>query len=406
MTTPAFASDLQPSLLGRMNERRIVQLLQARGPLSRAEVAREAGLSAPTVSKAVAALLAAGLLEENEEADATRGRPAKKLRLANENVQVLGVVIDAGRCHLVAAGMDGKRYPDTERAVPLPKTYRELIDALAASARELIRGTDRVTRGVGVCLPGLLDYRQQQGVLSPNVPLTDGHAPARDLSKRLGVPCFMLQESHALCLAERQFGNARGLDDFAMLDVSTGVGLGVMSGGRLLTGHRGLAGEIGHLTVVEDGRRCGCGNDGCLETVGGDAALVWRVAQKLGKPLTIDDVIQQAATGKVKLARELDDTCRYLAIGVAAVINLFNPSTLFVHGRLFECDPTLFARMVELAKKRALPPSFGDCQIVQARGSKRQGAIAGIIQHLTSAIAPTLKGDMIHTTAMPSANRC
>jgi len=392
-------SDFQPSLLGRMNERRVVQLLQAHGPLSRAAVARAAGLSAPTASKAVAALLAAGLLEENDEADATRGRPARKLRLANQNAQVIGIVIDAGRCQLVAAGMDGQRFAASERALPTPTTYRALLEGLTAGVRELMRSADRTTRGIGICLPGLLDYRQQQGVLSPNVPLTDGHAPARDLGKRLGVPCVMLQESHALCLAERQFGNARGLDDFAMLDVSTGIGLGVMSGGRLLTGHRGLAGEIGHLTVVEDGRRCGCGNHGCLETVGGDAALAWRVSQKVGKPLTIDEVIQQAATGPLKVARELADTCRYLAIGVAAVINLFNPATLFIHGRLFECDPTLFARLVEQARQRALPPSFGDCRIVQARGSKRQGAIAGIIQHLTSAIAPTLNADLFHASA-------
>ena len=86
----------------------------------------------------------------------------------------------------------------------------------------------------------------------------------------------------------------------------------------------------------------------------------------------------------------LEQTCRYLAIGLAAVLNLFNPSTLFVHGRLFSADPTFFPRLVEETGRRALTPAFGDCRIVQARGSKRQGAVAAIIEHVFDALVPAL----------------
>jgi N-acetylglucosamine repressor len=158
-----------------------------------------------------------------------------------------------------------------------------------------------------------------------------------------------------------------------------------------MTGHSGLAGEIGHITVVPDGRRCGCGNSGCLETVANDTSLAWRVSHRLGRTVDIGEVIALARGGKVDLSAELDDTCRYLGIGVAAVINLFNPARLFVHGRLFETDEGLFGRMVEQARCRSLRPSFADCQVLPATGRKVQGAVAGIIQHLTSAIAPTLE---------------
>jgi N-acetylglucosamine repressor len=94
--------------------------------------------------------------------------------------------------------------------------------------------------------------------------------------------------------------------------------------------------------------------------------------------------------GKIEVRAEAADACRYLAIGLAAAINLFNPATLFVHGRLLETDDRLFGRLVEQTKARALAPSMADCRIVQARGSKRQGAIAGILQHLTNSLAPTL----------------
>ena len=383
-------TSIRPTLLGKLNERQILRALQAHGPLSRAEVARRLGLSAPTVSKAVVSLLDAGLLEESEAAKQGLGRPAAQLRLATQTARVLGIVIDVTHCQVVAAGLDGQLHPDRQRRFATPDSYPQLLDALAEQAGELMDGAGVATLGVGISMPGLIDRRERRGVLSPNVPLTNGHALGRDLEARLGVECVLLQESHALCLAERYYGNARGLDDFAMLDVSAGVGLGVMTGGRLLAGHLGLAGEIGHVTVVEDGRPCGCGNRGCLETVAGDSALAWRASRKAGRKLTLDQALERARAGKLDLAEELEETLKYLAVGVAAVINLFNPATLFIHGRLFEFDPAAFGRLVVLAGKRTLTPSFAACQIVQARGSKRQGAVAGIIQHLTSAVGPSL----------------
>lgn len=363
-------------------------MLQTRGPLSRAEVARESGLSAPTVSKAVASLLKAGLLEEAEAPELARGRPAPKLRLATRSAQVLGVTIDAGHCEVVSAGLDGELHGDVV-AVPTPNTYAELLDALEEAARRLMARPGLTTLGLGVSLPGLVDYRQRRGVLSPNIPMTNGHTPAHDLGTRLGLESTLLQESHALCLAERHYGLAKGLDDFAVLDIGTGVGLGVMLGGRLLRGHSGLAGEIGHVTAVANGgRRCGCGNTGCLETVASDSALAWHASRKLGRAVAVDEVIALARAKQIDLSSELDEIAGYLAVGVAAVINLFNPAVVFIHSPLFDIDPKLLDRVIERTGQRALPPSFAECRILRAEGSKQQGAVAGAIRHLTDAIAP------------------
>lgn len=382
------ASIVQPALLSKINERQVLRAIQARGPMSRAEVARHSGISAPTASKAVESLLRAGLLEEGEAPELARGRPAKRLRLASETAQVLGLVIDAERCRVVSAGLDGKLHEDRAQEFATPGTYAELIARFESEARRLMQRPGVATLGLAISTPGLIDYRQQKGVLSPNIPITDGRSPSQDLAARLEIPCVMIQEAHALCLAERQFGDARGLEDFAMLDISTGIGLGVMSGGRLLTGHSGLAGEVGHVTVEIDGRQCGCGNHGCLETVASDSALAWAVSQRLSRKLSVDEVIDGLKSGRIEAPEELRRTCLYLAVGLAAAINLFNPSTLFVHGRLFEADPDLFPSVVREAGRRALPPSFADCRIVQARGSKRQGAIAAIIEHLTESVVP------------------
>jgi N-acetylglucosamine repressor len=379
---------IEPSLLGRMSERTVLRLLRTAGPLSRAEVARRTGLSAPAVSRAVASLLRSGLLEESPAQRHTGGRPAPVLHLASTAAQVLGVTLDADTCTLVAGGLDGQSAHGPV-SFATPGSYAELLDAIVYHARQCARpGVELL--GVGLSVPGLIDYRDNRCLLSPNLPLTDGQSPARDLSERLQTRCLLLQESHALCLAEQAEGHAQGLRDFAMLDVHTGVGLGIVSGGRLLTGHRGLAGEIGHITVVPEGgvaaRRCGCGNVGCLETVANDTSLAWRVGRKLGRNVTIDEVITLAHTG-LDLRAELDDVSRYLAIGIAAVVNLFNPARLFVHGRMFEADATLFKRTIERVRQRTLRPSFEDCEIHRAVAPKHAGALAGIIRHFTDSVA-------------------
>lgn len=379
---------IRPAVVGKLNERQVLRLLQTRGPLSRAEVARESGLSAPTVSKAVASLLRAGLLEEADAPELARGRPAPKLRLATSSAQVFGIAIDVAHCEVVSAGLDGVLHGEPVK-VPTPATYPELIASLTEAVRGLMAREGMTNLGCGISLPGLVDSRHARGVLSPNVPMTNGRSPAIDLAANLGIECMLLQESHALCLAERNYGLARGLDDFAVLDVGAGVGLGLMVNGRLLKGHSGLAGEIGHVTVVASGgRKCGCGNFGCLETVASDSALAYHAGRKLNRTVDTDEVIELARSGAVDLTAELEEVAGYLAIGVAGVVNLFNPQVVFIHTPLFDIDPGLLGRVVEGVGRRALPPTFAGCRVLRAEGSKCQGAIAGIIQYLTDAVAP------------------
>jgi predicted NBD/HSP70 family sugar kinase len=387
----SVASRSQHMYMAKINERHVLHVIRDRGPSSRAEVVRHSGLSAPTVSKAAASLQEARLLEEVEGNGPAIGRPAMKLRLATASAQVLGIVFDVNRCSVVASGLDGELCEERTRRVETLDNYKDLIDALVKHARALIARPGVRTLGVGVTVPGLFDHRRGLDVLSPNVHVIDGRSPGSDLAERLGIECVMIQDQHSLCMAERHFGQARGLDDFAILDVSSGVGMGVMSGGRLVRGHSGFAGEIGHITVAPKGRLCGCGNRGCLETVASDTALAWRVSRRLGRQIDIDELIRLVHAGKLDPEEDCKEVIRYLAIGLATVINIFNPSTLFIHGQLFDVDEALFARVLKETRKRALAPSFADCQIIRARGSKRQGAVAGVIQYLIDSVVPDLR---------------
>jgi predicted NBD/HSP70 family sugar kinase len=387
----SVTSASQHLYLAKINERHVLQVIRDHGPSSRAEIVRHSGLSAPTVSKAAASLQAACLLEEIEGNGPVIGRPAMKLRLATTSAQVLGIVIDMNRCSVAAAGLDGELREERTHRVKTRVDYPELLDALVEAARALMTDPDVRTLGLGVTVPGLIDHRRGLDILSPNVHVIDGRSPGRDLGERLGLDCIMIQDQHALCMAERYYGRAKGLDDFAILDVSSGVGMGVMSGGRLVRGHSGFAGEIGHITVAPKGRSCGCGNRGCLETVASDSALAAQVSRRLGRQIDIDELVRLARSGEIDLEQDYKEVVDYLAIGLATVINVFNPSTLFIHGQLFDADPDLFERVLKQTEQRALAPSFADCRIIRARGSKRQGAVAGVIHHLIDSVVPELR---------------
>ncbi len=382
---------IESTLLRRINERRLLEVIQQQGPSSRATLTRVSGLTAPTVSKAVDSLLKRGFVEELDPLEQTLGRPGRLVRMAADSAAVLGVVIDVQTCCVVAAGLDGHVSEQQTRRLATPKTYVELLDAIEQQCRDLLGGITGRVHGIGVSVPGLVNERLQEIVFCPNLHLLDKRNPARDLADRLGVDCVLVQETDALCLSERMYGDARGLHDFAMLDVTTGLGLGVMSGGQVLAGHSGMAGEVGHITVAPDGSRCGCGNRGCLETLATDMALVRMLADKLGRPVTPDEAAAMIGTRPGDFQHEIRTATEYLAIAIAAVINIFNPTTLFVHGVLLAGSDERFARVLERVKQRTLTASLADCTILATRSSKRQAAIAAIMHQLTNTWAPSIR---------------
>ena len=382
-------------LLRRMNERRLLDAILQHGPLSRTALCRMAGMAAPTITKAVDSLLRRGLLEESavsEHRERKIGRPVRLLQLSSRSATVIGIVIDAERCTVVSAGLDGRHAEQDAIRFATPGRYADLLDELEALCRSIAARVEGRLHGIGISVPGLVDARLAQVVFSPNLHILDRQNPARDLQDRLAVPCRMFQESHALCLGESMFGAARGLADFAMLDVSTGLGLGVMSGGRLLTGSSGLAGELGHVRVDPRGVRCGCGNRGCLETLATDSALARLVSEKLGRVFSTEDVLAGIRDGTIVADDAIERTIEHLAMAASAVINIFNPSTLFVHGGMLSTNDAVYPRFLDHLKQAALTPSLTACRIVKARGSKRTGALAGIIENMTSAILPRMGG--------------
>jgi N-acetylglucosamine repressor len=338
----------------------------------------------------VESLLSRGLVEEFDQVKSAVGRPSKLVQMATNSSAVIGVVIDADTCCVTVTGLDGRVTEERTLRFPTPDDYTALIDRLEERCRTLLSRISAVPRGVGVSVPGLVNERLRQVVFSPNLHILDHQNPARDLEARLGIQCLLVHELQALCLGERTYGGAHGLENFAILDVTQGLGLGVVVGGTVLAGNSGMAGEIGHITADPNGMRCGCGNRGCLETLATDAALVRLVRERVQKPLSVAEVAALLDERCADFQQDIHMVAEYLAIAIAVVINTFNPTSVFVHGRLLVERKERFDLVLERVRQRTLTPLLAECTIIPTRSSKRQGAIAGIMHWLTEARTPAL----------------
>jgi N-acetylglucosamine repressor len=376
-------SPVQPQLLSRINESLVLRAIRQHGPSTRGELSQHMGVTFPTVAKAVGSLIDARLLEEFDDAMTGPGRPAKRLRLSKEKSQVVGVTIDVQECEVAAAGFDGVLREDSRQPFATPRGYDELLAAIAHRV-ESLNSEQMPILCVGVSVVGLVDYRRQEIRLAASLPFLDGKSLGQDLTQRLGAECVLVHDAHSLCLAEYIYGEARNLDSFAVLDMCTGIGMGVMINHMFLTGHSGFAGEMGHIPIVPSGRKCRCGRRGCLETVASEWALVERVSERMERTVTFDEVMVLALKGDKLVRSELNRLCKYLALALAHVVNLFDPQCVFVNGRLFDALPWLCDHLVSRAQQLALEPAFADCRFMPTSGSHMLGAVATAISAVTS----------------------
>jgi len=383
-------SSARPSTLKRINMRRFLDELRRRGPSTRADLSRVTGVAAPTSSNIIADLLEIGFLEQIENRAAAKGRPGKVFRLASDSAYVIGGTIDVEECVLAPAGLDGVPRRDGQIRFGTPQSYGELIEAIC-NAVETIR-TKAVGRcmGLGLSVPGLVDERLGKIAFSPNLHFTDGKSLGPDLYRRLEIEVVCTQEEHALCLAEQIVGEAKTLNDFIALDITSGMGMGVVSGGRYIAGRDGFAGEIGHTTVEPEGQICGCGNRGCLETVATDSSFLHAVRTRLGTKLALEEVAVMVGQGSLDVSKELDSTLGYIAIALATLVNIFNPEAIVLNGKVLDLRGDSLEVLTARMSERALGPSSKRVRLLRSKGDKLQGALAGLLDQVFAAVGPKL----------------
>lgn len=325
--SPGSTASLRPA-----NQRRVVDVLRgsARAPVTQADLARVTGLASGTISNIVRDLTGAGLIE-TEPGSGRRGTVVRLSRTAG-----LVVGIDVGHSHLSVAVADLSAQPLVEKRHRLTHDHPydeglELADSLLEQALAEAGHTWDDVRTVGMGLPAPIsdDVVRSSAILPGWVGVN-----AEDVAQeRFGRPVHIDNDANLGALAEHRIGAAHGEDQVVYVKVSSGVGAGLIVDGKILHGARGTAGEIGHLTLDEQGPVCRCGSRGCLEAY----AATGTIAEMMGAQLpgaTIDDVFESARTGNVAASRLLEDAGIHLGWGLATVVNLLNPGVVVVGGDL------------------------------------------------------------------------
>lgn len=327
----------------RVNRNLVLNLVKSAGPLSRRDIVRRSGLSAATVTNLTAELIAEDLVHEMGPGETTRGRPPVLLRLNNRAGFVVGVKVMEDALAAVVTDLDAEVL--AYRSGPLPNspdkgrsstTPEEAVEAIVTIV-ELVLGDARVDRsavvGVGLGLAGVMDSRTGRVVFSPFFSWTDVDL-AGPLSRRVGMDVILENDVNALTIAEQWFGHGHDYDHFCVVTVGSGVGLGVVVNGQFYRGHNGGAGELGHTTLVEDGPSCYCGKKGCLEMLASDRAVIAEAERRIpdGRALNLEGVVAAAEEGDVAAREVLADAGHWLGIGIANVVNLFNPGLVIIGG--------------------------------------------------------------------------
>ena len=326
--------------LRERNRRSVVAALRASGTASRADLARRTGLSRTTISSLVTDLIGSGHVVETTARGRPHkggsGRPPQLIALSAPRGAVAGVDIGHGHVRVVVADRSGAVHTDESDTLDVDEHGADALDRAARMVRAGLTqaGVDRAElRAVGMCVPAPLDRRSAR-IRTGIMPGWRHLSPGDELQRRLDVPVFADNDANLGALAELSRGVARGLADVVYVKVASGLGAGLVVGGRLHRGATGIAGEIGHVQVGEDGHVCRCGNRGCLETLVSAARLVEVLQPAYDEPLTVESVLTLDVEGDAAVRRVLSDAGRAIGRALADLCNSLNPEAIVLGGSL------------------------------------------------------------------------
>jgi glucokinase len=222
-------------------------------------------------------------------------------------------------------------------------------------------------KAIGIGAPGPILYEQGIVMGAPNLPGWKRVKLKQILQREFKVPVFVDNDANCAALAELKFGAGRGLKNIIFLTISTGVGGGIIIDGQLYRGTMGAAGEFGHMIVDSKGYRCGCGNVGCLEAQASGRAIKRRTG------MDAISVELAARQGDPKAIKAIQITAHYLAIGIANLVNIFNPEMVIVGGGLSNMRELLLAPIRQEFKKYAMTLPARSVKIVKAKLGTKAG---------------------------------
>ena len=398
----AIQATADQGLIRKLNTAVLLDALRRFAPLSRAELAARTRLNRSTVSIIVTSLIEEGLIQETDLQSSKVGRPGMLLELNPKGGFAIGIELGVDFISIILTDFIARvQWREQVCSDPNEDQITILDCAATLTQHALDYGLSQGLRplGIGMGVPGLVDLRQGKLIFAPN--LHWSNVPLRLIwSQRFNLPIFVENEANAAALGEYYFGAAQGVDSFIYLSAGIGLGAGIVLDGKLFRGSNGYASEVGHMTVDPNGELCGCGKRGCWETQVGPRAVLRRVRKTLesGVPsalcdlvegdlerISFESVVQAAGQGDSVALRALQEVGERLGIGVANLVNVFNPELIVLGGALNLASTILLPIVERLIRENALTPA---CENVRVAASAHgidaclMGAVALVLDDI------------------------
>jgi predicted NBD/HSP70 family sugar kinase len=359
---------------------RIVNMVRTHEASTRPEIGRVTGLGRGVVTQRVDQAIEMGFLEDGEFGPSSGGRAPRTLRFRSDRGRIVVCALGALHIHVGVALLEGDIIDATHRSWDISRGPAETLDTAMTMVDELLERTPDVPIwGVAVGVPGPVDFVTGRPVAPPIMPGWNGFDVRRKFEQRYDAPVWVDNDVNLLALNER----ARRRDEHADLiycKIGTGIGAGLLSQGRLHRGANGAAGDIGHVRVRDSDVPCRCGKVGCLEAVAGGWALV-RDAEKAiaegatgyltqaaaaGEPITPERISLAAEDGDATAIALVQRSARVMGESIAALVNMFNPSTIVVGGAVPSAGEIFLAEVRQRVYELSLPLATRDLTIAQS----------------------------------------
>jgi N-acetylglucosamine repressor len=348
-----------------INKSIILNKIRTAGTISRAQIAKETQLTPPTVGSIVKELLEQGLIKESQLGISQGGRKPTMLVLNTNGFHIIGIDVGPSDIRFIISDLAGEIVDEVEQEIAQALTNDSFLNMLTSGVEQLITKQSSLQYiGIGVAMHGVVDSEQGISIFAPNLNLR--HIPIKDhLEAAFEMDVKVENDAKALALGEAWFENQMANKSMIAVNVGRGIGAGLVIDGKLYSGEHGIAGEIGHMTVDLYGKKCSCGNEGCLQTVASGPAIAENAVELLeqGNASSLSEyrgtitaeVVHQAAMEGDRLAQDvLNKAGTYLGIALTNLIHVCNPSTIIIGGGVSNADSYILDPVIDTIKTRAI----------------------------------------------------
>jgi glucokinase-like ROK family protein len=382
----------------------MLSLIRQGRATTRADLAALTGVARSTVAQRVQALIAGQLVYESEEGASTGGRPPRTFVFNQAAGVVLAADLGATHSRIAMTDLAGEVLAEHAEELEIASGPEKVLAWLRDAFDRLLDESGRTladVRGVGVGVPGPVEFATGRPVNPPIMPGWDNHPVSDELGDHYDAPVLVDNDVNIMALGEHW--SAWPLAEHLLyVKVGTGIGCGIVAGGEIHRGAEGAAGDIGHIRVTADESVvCRCGNVGCLEAVAGGRAIAMQLRDLGVDAESSRGVVQQVRAGNPDAVRLVREAGRTLGDVLASVVNFFNPAVIVIGGDVAEAHEQLLAGVREVVYQRSLPLATRHLRVVRSSLGDRAGvtgAAVMVIEHVLSpeavdrALAVALEG--------------